>query len=209
MTIAALAVASLVVLAYLFLAVIAIRRPLLTRIAYRQVVRRPWQSALMVAGMVFGSAAILAAGLAPGARTASGFLLDGFPRTLGQVRILDAVLGRTRLSLDHAVLIDAPEEVLVRRLTGRRVCPACGAVYHLDSRPSMKPGRCDACGSKLVQRTDDRAETVTERLRIYREQTAPVVAVYRERGLLRTIDGSAAPEEVFEKVLTAVGGVAV
>ena len=138
----------------------------------------------------------------------AGYLLDGFPRTTRQVQILDDLLARRGLSLDHAVLIDAPHGVILRRLTGRRVCSRCDAVYHLDSKPPAVSGRCDACGSELVQRADDREETVRERLRVYREQTDPVASLYTSRGLLRRIDGAGPPEGVFSAIMTALGRVA-
>jgi len=138
-----------------------------------------------------------------------GFVLDGFPRTLGQVGILDRILEPAGLTLDHAVLIEAPQDLLVRRLTGRRICPGCSALYHVDGRPPSTAGVCNACGARLVQRDDDREEVVTERLRVYRQQTTPVIAAYRERGLLREIDGSGSADEVFARVLASVRGVAV
>ncbi len=146
--------------------------------------------------------------LRTGTGSASGYLLDGFPRTLRQVEILDGVLAKTGLPLDHVVMLDAPEEILVRRMSGRRVCPACNAVYHVDTRPPKAEGRCDACGGPVEQRKDDRAETLSERLRVYREQTAPVVAAYDARGLLRRVDGTAEPDAVFGTILAVVGRVA-
>lgn len=135
-----------------------------------------------------------------------GFLLDGFPRTLGQVAILDGVLARTDLSLDHAVLIDAPRDVVLRRLTGRRVCGSCGALYHVDSRKPGREGVCDACGKPIVQRPDDSEESVAMRLKVYEDTTAPLVAEYRRRGILRTVDGSGDADAVFARLLSAVGG---
>lgn len=140
---------------------------------------------------------------------ANGFLLDGFPRTVGQVEILDGILERTRLRVDDAVMIDADEATLVRRLTGRRVCGTCGTPHHLETSPPPSTGRCDACGGALLQRNDDREEVVAERLRVYRKQTAPVVAIYRDRGLLREIDGSGSPDAVFVTIMASLRGVAV
>ena len=147
--------------------------------------------------------------LAEGAASCSGFLLDGFPRTPRQIEILDGILATRRLPLDHAILIDAPEAVLLRRLTGRRVCPCCDAVYNLGGRPPKTAGRCDACGAALVQRPDDGSETVLERLRVYRGQTAPVIAIYKDRSLLREIDGSRESDEVFASILALLRGVVV
>jgi len=136
----------------------------------------------------------------------SGFLLDGFPRTVGQVAILDEVLARTGLTLDHVVLLDAPRDIVLRRLTGRRVCGSCGALYHVDSKKPGKAGTCDACGKPIVQRPDDSEESVARRLTVYQDETAPLAAEYGRRGLLRTVDGSGDPEAVFARLLSAVGG---
>jgi adenylate kinase len=139
----------------------------------------------------------------PDART--GFVLDGFPRTRPQVAILDRVIERLGIGLDRVFLLEAPEEEIVRRLSGRRVCPGCAAVYHLDNRPPRAPGVCDACASALVQRPDDSPEVVRERLRVYREQTLPAVEAYRERGLLREIEACGEPAAVHERLQRAVG----
>jgi adenylate kinase len=147
---------------------------------------------------------VVEAALRGGPAASGGFLLDGFPRTLAQVTILDGILARVGLSLDHALLIDASEDVLVRRLAGRRVCAACGTLFHLESRPPKAAGRCDACGEALVQREDDREDVVARRLRVYREQTAPVVAVYRQRGILREVDGAGEPDAVSRRILAMV-----
>ena len=121
--------------------------------------------------------------------TAGGFVLDGFPRTLEQVVILDGVLGRLGMELDRVLMLKVPESEIVRRLSGRRTCPACGAVFHLDSRPSAVPGVCDVCSSKLVQRPDDTEQVIHERMKVYADQTLPVAEAYRSRGLLIEIDG--------------------
>lgn len=164
------------------------------------------ESGALVSDEIVGQ--VVEAALTDGLSGRAGFLLDGFPRTLGQVKILDDLLARRGLTLDHAVLIDAPQQVILRRLTGRRVCSRCDAVFHLETKPPRVEGVCDACGSPLVQRADDREEAVQERLRVYRDQTDPVAAAYAARGLLRRVDGSGAPEAVFAAIRTMLGGVA-
>ncbi len=133
-----------------------------------------------------------------------GFVLDGFPRTVEQVAILDRVLERLGLRLDRVLLVTAPEAEIVRRLSGRRICPSCGALYHLESHPPAADV-CDACGGTLVQRLDDREEVIRERLGVYDRQTLPVARVYRERSLLRETDGSGTPGEVFERLKKGLG----
>lgn len=123
---------------------------------------------------------------------ADGFLLDGFPRTVPQAEALDRILARIGQRLDAAVYLTAPEESIVRRLSGRRMCAnkACGANYHLEFKPPSKDMVCDACGTELYQRPDDSEETVRERLKVYRDQTEALVEWYRERGLLREVNAS-------------------
>ncbi|MCL6614456.1 MAG: adenylate kinase, partial [Firmicutes bacterium] len=118
-----------------------------------------------------------------------GFILDGFPRTLPQAEALDRYLAETGRPLTAAIDLEVGEEILIRRLTGRRVCRACGAPYHVDTNPPREPGRCDRCGGELYQRDDDRPETVAERLRVYEAQTKPLIDYYERRGLLRRIEG--------------------
>ena len=134
-----------------------------------------------------------------------GFILDGFPRTAEQVSILDRVLETLTVKLDVVFLLSASEEEIVSRLSGRRICPGCGEVYHVDNRPSGSAGVCDQCGSALVQRPDDTKSVILDRLEVYKNQTLPVVEVYRERGLLQEIDGSGDPSTIFERLRTAVG----
>lgn len=136
---------------------------------------------------------------------ARGFVLDGFPRTLEQVAILDRVLARLRVRLDGVFLLTAPESEIVGRLSGRRVCPNCGAVYHVDHRPPKSQGVCDACGSALAQRRDDSEPVIRERLRVYREQTMPIAQAYRERGLLQEVDGTGDPAAVFGRLASTLG----
>ena len=133
-----------------------------------------------------------------------GFILDGFPRTVEQVAILDRALERCGVELDRVVLLGATEEEIVRRLSGRRVCDACGAVYHVESKPSLKGAVCERCDGKLVQRPDDTEEVIRERLRVYREQTLPIVGAYEKRGLLVRIEGTGAPDTVFERLQAAL-----
>jgi adenylate kinase len=130
----------------------------------------------------------------------NGFLLDGFPRSVEQVQILDDVLGKLGVGLDRAFILVAPEHEIIRRLTGRRTCPQCGSVFHVESRPPKAPGVCDSCGSALVQRPDDTEEVIRKRLDVYKSQTVPVAAAYRDRGLLAEIDGSGDPETVFGRI---------
>ncbi len=125
-----------------------------------------------------------------------GFILDGFPRTPDQVHILDRVLGSLGAELDGAFVLTAPEEEIVRRLTGRRICPGCNAVYHVGSKPPKAAGICDVCGSVLVQREDDTEQVIRERLKIYETRTRPVLDAYRERGILVEVDGTGEPESI-------------
>ena len=129
-----------------------------------------------------------------------GYILDGFPRTRDQVQILDRVLKQLGQDLDGVYLLTAPEGEIVRRLSGRRGCPKCKAVFHLETRPPRSAGVCDVCGSALVQRPDDTEETIRGRLRVYAEQTEPLVKIYRERGPLKEIDATGEPAEVHERL---------
>ena len=127
-----------------------------------------------------------------------GFILDGFPRTLPQAEALDGILEKLDLPLGDVVYFRVPEEDLVRRLSGRLTCQACGAVYHKEFHPPAREGVCDRCGAaSLVVRPDDREEVVRKRLAVYGEQTRPLVVYYRERGLLREVDASPSEDEVF------------
>jgi adenylate kinase len=135
-----------------------------------------------------------------------GFVLDGYPRTLPQAEALERMLGERGLRLDAVVDLRVSEEELVRRAAGRRVCSQCGANYHLEFRPPRHAGRCDLCGGELVQREDDRPETVSRRLAVYHRQTAPLVEFYRSRGLLVAVDGGGTVEEVTLAILEAVDG---
>jgi adenylate kinase len=133
-----------------------------------------------------------------------GFILDGFPRTLGQAEALDDAIRRVGRRLSAALLIDVPDEELVRRLAGRRTCQAAGHPYHVELNPPKREGVCDIDGSPLVQRDDDRPETVRNRLQVYHRQTAPLVSFYDERGLLRRVDGVRPPTEVHDHLRATV-----
>ncbi len=132
--------------------------------------------------------------------TAAGFILDGYPRTLPQAHALDALLAEMRRSLDAVVFFEIREGVLLRRLTGRRVCPVCGAIYHLDHKPPRVPGRCDVEGAALVQRKDDAPDTVLHRLQVFRQWTAPLVDYYRARGIFLTVDAERPVSEVYDRI---------
>ncbi|WP_254545306.1 adenylate kinase [Halomarina pelagica] len=121
-----------------------------------------------------------------------GFVLDGYPRNLSQAEFLDE-----HATIDVVPLLDVGREELIRRLTGRRVCPECGATYHVAFDPPETTDVCDECGSALIQRDDDTEETVRERLSVYEENTAPLIEFYEERGLLARVDGEGTPEEVW------------
>ncbi len=137
---------------------------------------------------------------------APGFMLDGFPRTVGQAESLDAMLDSMSLTIDHVVLLEVDDEELVLRITGRRTCGACGAIYHLKYSPPPQPDTC-SCGKKeLVQRADDNEQTVRQRLATYHEQTAPLISYYEKRSLVRSVAGGGmGPNEVFELVKQKIG----
>ena len=129
-----------------------------------------------------------------------GFLLDGFPRSKGQAEALEQALGRLDRKLTAVLFIDVPEEEIVKRLSGRRVCQASGHVYNVHSDPPEQEGVCDQDGSKLVQRDDDREETVRKRLGVYDKQTAQLVPFYEDEGLLHRFDGTREPGEVHDHI---------
>lgn len=137
----------------------------------------------------------------------NGFLLDGFPRTVTQAKALNE-----RISLDHVIIIDAPAEILLARITGRRVCSECGAIYHITGLPSQKEGICDKCEGSLNQRDDDKEETVRNRLIVYEELTKPLIAFYKnharygKKGLIITVDGQQDSDKVFADIRSALAG---
>ena len=137
-----------------------------------------------------------------------GFVLDGFPRTIAQAQRLEEILKKMGLGLDCVLSVQVPDKLIVERLSGRRTCKGCGALYHLVFDPPKAAGTCNRCGGELFQRDDDREETVTNRLKVYDDQTAPLVSYYRERGLLREIDGVGEVEAIGKRVVRALGDIA-
>ena len=135
----------------------------------------------------------------------NGYVLDGFPRTIPQAEVLDKELTKLGDSVDFAVDVDVPDENIIRRMSGRRACLNCGATYHIVTIPPKKEGICDVCGSELVLRDDDQPETVKNRLKVYHEQTQPLIEYYTGKGVLRTVDGTLPMEEVFDAIVKILG----
>mgnify|MGYP000942996412 FL=1 len=135
-----------------------------------------------------------------------GFILDGYPRTPDQARALEGMLADLGLTLDAVINIAVPDELLVDRAVGRRVCRSCGATYHVKYNPPSREGVCDRCGGELYQRSDDQAEKVAVRLSLYHNQTAPLLQFYAEQGLVRTVNGDQPMEKVTADIKEAVKG---
>jgi adenylate kinase len=134
-----------------------------------------------------------------------GFILDGFPRTVPQALALDSMLNQKSSGIDRVLNFELPDDELVRRLSGRRSCPNCQSVYHLEFNPPKQAGQCDQCGGKLVQRSDDQAETIRKRMEVYQSQTLPLIRMYEDQKILNRIDGSGSPEEVYRRIRAAIG----
>jgi len=138
---------------------------------------------------------------------ADGFILDGFPRTVAQAQALDRMLLDSGAGgIDYVVNFEAPNQEIISRLSGRRTCPDCQAVYHVEHAPPQQEGRCDKCGAALVQRTDDKPDTIAARLKVYDQQTSPLVDYYRERGLLRQLDATVPIDSVYRNFRSLVQG---
>jgi adenylate kinase len=137
---------------------------------------------------------------------ANGFVLDGFPRTTAQADGLASMLGDKKI--DRVLYMTVPAETLVSRLENRRLCPNCGAIYNLRTKPPKTADVCDVCGGNLVQRQDDLPETVRARLVVYERETAPLVAYYERLGILRRLDASGSPDSVYTAIQQAIGKVA-
>ncbi len=134
-----------------------------------------------------------------------GFILDGFPRTIPQAEGLDRILKQMGLGLNRVLSVQVPQPVIIERLAGRRTCKDCGALSHVAFSPTKKAGVCDQCGGEIYQRADDQEETVANRLKVYENQTAPLIGYYRQRDLLRRIDGVGAVDEIRRRVVDALG----
>jgi adenylate kinase len=130
-----------------------------------------------------------------------GFILDGFPRTIAQAEALQPILNKMGKSIDHVINIEVDTEELVRRLTGRRTCKNCGAMFHILFHPPKVEGICDRCGGTLYQREDDKEETIRIRLNEYQRQTAPLIQYYQLKNCLRSIQGVGGQEEIFERII--------
>lgn len=139
--------------------------------------------------------------------TEKGFLLDGFPRTVPQAEALDKALGEMGRKIDVVIHLDVNRESLLERLTGRRICRSCGSTYHVLFNPPKAEGKCDKCGGELYQRTDDSVETVATRLDVNIKQQEPLLRFYEAKGLLRSVNGEADIDEVFEQISGILRGV--
>lgn len=139
------------------------------------------------------------------ADTKNGYLLDGFPRTVVQAQFLDNYLKKNNDALDCALLIEVPNEAILERMTGRRVCINCGATYHVKNNPSVKEGICDVCGHKLIQRKDDQVETVKDRLQVYENQTEPLIEYYSNNGILKQVNGTQRIVDIFKDIVKILG----
>lgn len=135
----------------------------------------------------------------------NGFLLDGFPRNIFQAKALDEYLAESNIKIDTVINLKAPDHLIVERIGGRRVCESCGAVYHVANLKSKVEGICDKDGEKLIQRIDDMEETIQRRLKVYYDQTEPVIGYYEKKGAIFHIDGTGTIEEVNAQMMKALG----
>jgi adenylate kinase len=134
-----------------------------------------------------------------------GFILDGFPRNVAQAQALDKMLASLNMPLTAALSVDVPFEDLMKRLTGRRTCKACGQMYNVYFTPPKKDGSCDKCGGELFQRDDDKEDTIKKRLEVYNAQTAPLIDYYGKKGILKSVAGTGSINDIFKKVCDALG----
>lgn len=135
----------------------------------------------------------------------NGYVLDGFPRTIPQAESLDAALEKLGSKVDYAINVEVPDENIVRRMSGRRACIACGATYHIVHIPTKVEGICDRCGSELILRDDDKPETVKKRLAVYHEQTQPLIDYYNDKKVLVEVDGTKDMNDVFTDIVKILG----
>ena len=135
----------------------------------------------------------------------NGYVLDGFPRTIPQASVLKEALAKQNDKIDFAINVDVPDENIVRRMSGRRACVTCGATYHIEHVPPKKEGICDKCGSALILRDDDKPDTVLNRLKVYHDQTQPLIDFYNNEGILKEVDGTIDVKDVFESIVKILG----
>ena len=135
----------------------------------------------------------------------NGYVLDGFPRTIPQAEVLDSELTKNGEKLDYAIDVDVPDENIIHRMGGRRACLKCGATYHVEYVPPKKEGICDVCGSELVLRDDDKPETVKNRLKVYHDQTQPLIEYYTKQNVLHSVDGTQDVNKVFSDITGMLG----
>ncbi len=136
---------------------------------------------------------------------ANGYVLDGFPRTIPQAEVLNDALEKMGDKIDYAIDVAVPDENIVNRMSGRRACVTCGATYHIVHIPPKVENVCDKCGSNLILRDDDKPETVLNRLKIYHEQTQPLIEYYTAKGVLKTVDGTKDMKDVFADIVSILG----
>ena len=136
---------------------------------------------------------------------ANGYILDGFPRTIPQAEALDAALAANGEKIDYAVNVEVPDENIVNRMSGRRACVGCGATYHIVYNPTKVEGKCDTCGADLILRDDDKPETVLNRLKVYHEQTQPLIDFYTKKGVIAEVDGTKDMKDVFDAIVAILG----
>ncbi|MBO6089085.1 MAG: adenylate kinase [Lachnospiraceae bacterium] len=135
----------------------------------------------------------------------NGYVLDGFPRTIPQANVLKEALAKQNDKIDYAINVDVPDENIVRRMSGRRACVTCGATYHIEHVPPKTEGVCDKCGSALILRDDDKPDTVLNRLKVYHDQTQPLIDFYNNEGILKEVDGTIDVKDVFENIVKILG----
>jgi len=135
----------------------------------------------------------------------NGYVLDGFPRTIPQAKVLESELNKQGTDVDYAINVDVPDENIIKRMSGRRACVTCGATYHIEHVPPKTEGICDKCGSELILRDDDKEETVKNRLNVYHEQTQPLIDFYAAKNVLKNVDGTVDMMDVFKAITDILG----
>lgn len=136
---------------------------------------------------------------------ANGYVLDGFPRTIPQAEALDNALNAIGEKVDYAINVEVPDENIVTRMSGRRACVGCGATYHIVYNPTKTENICDRCGKELILRDDDKPETVQKRLKVYHDQTQPLISYYEKKGVLKEVDGTVDMKDVFGAIVAILG----